>query len=196
MILLQYFNSFCCCKMYHKCLVRNSISYATVDLLKENAAQKCFHVLSLYYKAPRGWCSIASDLRLPYKKGVLSWIIRIKLLQMCFRKNNYNLYSNIKTIDGRHSFFLYILSNYRLCEQDILRNSISSRSAIQRLPENLLNVNATLHNAFWGKSNSLSAQKYLISLHEDGQRRFSKIKNWMRSKMQILNINTEIQYHI
>ena len=59
----------------------------------------------------------------------------------------------------------------------MLRNSISSGSVIQHLPENLLNVNATLHNAFWGKSNSLSAQKCLISLHEYGQRRFLKIKN-------------------
>ena len=29
-----------------------------------------FYISSQYYKAPGGWCSIASDLKLPYKKGI------------------------------------------------------------------------------------------------------------------------------
>ena len=67
--------------------------------LKENAAQKCFYVLSQYYKAPGGWCSIASDLRLPYKKGVLRKIIRIELLSLSFSMKNDKFHSNRKKED-------------------------------------------------------------------------------------------------
>ena len=109
-MILEHFNCFvaarCIINVLYVILYHMRLSI----YLKENAAQKCFYVLSQYYKAPGGWCSIASDLRLPYKKGVLSWIIRINLLQMCFRKNNDNLYSNIKTIDGMlgiHFFFTF-----------------------------------------------------------------------------------------
>ena len=59
----------------------------------------------------------------------------------------------------------------------------------------LLNVNATLHIAFFEKSNSLSAQKCLISLlQEYGQRLEDKKLN--KEQMQILSINTVIQCHI
>ena len=86
--------------------------------LKENAAQKCFYVLSQYYKAPGGWCSIASDLRLPYKKGVLRKIIRIELLSLSFSMKNDKFHSNIKTIESRITFILFVGTspNCRLCE--------------------------------------------------------------------------------
>ena len=111
-MILEHFNCFvaarCIINVLYVILYHMRLSI----YLKENAAQKCFYVLSQYYKAPGGWCSIASDLRLPYKKGVLRKIIRIDLLSLSLVWRMINFIQILKQLKVFYSLELRRIVDY------------------------------------------------------------------------------------